>query len=210
MKTINFKSGSYFSYQGIPGLKGILILVCLIIGLVSIHSQQVPELKYKNELRLGVVQIFFSTMHLNYEVYTKKYNSVSFVIEATYNKKKDNEITGIYTEIQPRIYILKYGIDEFTDFSIEGIYFSPAIKLGSKKIVDSEYKDQIIRYGINLTLGIKSNILSRLTLDINAGCGFTESDISTQRASHDYDLNVFSRGYSGFAPVGNITFGFKF
>jgi hypothetical protein len=36
------------------------------------------------------------------------------------------------------------------------------------------------------------------------------SNLATERTSHDYNLNVFSRGYSGFAPVGNITFGFKF
>jgi hypothetical protein len=210
MKIINTTPHSGLSCSGTLSIKGILVLICLMIITISSHSQQLPELKYKNELRLGIVQIFFGTMHLNYEIYTENYNSVSLVIEATYNKKKDNEVTGIYAEIQPRIYILKYGIDEFSDFSIEGIYFSPAVKYGSKKIVDNEYDDSIDRFGVNLILGIKNNILSRLSLDINAGCGFTKSDIHTKRASHEYDLNVFSRGYTGFTPVGNITFGFKF
>ena len=210
MRIMNTNSDSGLSRSGILSIKGVIVLIWLMIIAIPSHSQQFPELKYKNELRFGIVQIFFGTMHLNYEIYTENYNSVSFVIEATYNKKKDNEVTGIYAEIQPRIYILKYGINEFSDFSIEGIYFSPAVKYGSKKIVDDEYDDTIDRFGVNLILGVKNNILSRLSLDINAGCGFTKSDIQTERTSHEYDLNVFSRGYSGFTPVGNITFGFKF
>jgi hypothetical protein len=209
MKTTNLKSDSSSSYLNISGMKGILILVCFLIVPALIRSQ-IPELKYRNELRLGIAQLFFGKMHLNYEGYTKRSNSITFVIEATYNKKKEKEITGFLIEMQPRIYILKYEINEFSDFAIEGFYFSPAVKYGSKKIVDSDYHDEITSYGASLILGIKNNILTRLTLDINAGCGFTVSDIETQRISHDYNLNVFSRGYTGFAPIGNVTFGFKF
>ncbi len=209
MKTVNFKSDSCSAYLNFLSTKGIIILACLLFMPVLIHSQ-VPELKYGNELRLGIAQLFFGKMHLNYEAYTKRSNSLTFVFEATYNKKKEKQITGFLIELQPRIYILKYELDELSDFTIEGFYFSPAVKYGSKNIVDPDYDDKITSYGASLILGIKNNILTRLTLDINAGCGFTVSSIETQRISHDYNLSVFSRGYTGFAPIGNVTLGFKF
>lgn len=209
MKTTNLKFYSGSSYLNVLCIKSILTLVCLLIIPALIRSQT-ADLKYRNELRMGIAQLFFSKMHLNYEVYTKKSNSLAFVIEATYNKKKEKEITGFLVEMQPRIYILKYGIDEFRDFAIEGFYVSPTVKYGSKNIIESDYDDKITSYGASLILGIKNNILTRLTLDINAGCGFKVSSVETQRASHDYNLTVFSRGYTGFEPIGNVTVGFKF
>ena len=113
-------------------------------------------------------------------------------------------------EIQPRINILALDTEGSIGFTTEGVYVAPAFKFGYRNIIESDYDDEILKYGLNLALGIKFNMLSRLTLDICTGGGFTISEISTQRTSHDYSNNVFSIGYTGISPILNITFGFKF
>ena len=173
-------------------------------------NSQTPELNYNNEFRLGIWQLFFGRMNLNYERYSKKGNSTAFIVEVVYNKNNEKETTGYMFELQPRINILNFNTDEYLDFTVQGIYVAPAIKYGYRNITDSDYNDEITKYGLNLILGIKFSMLSRLTLDICSGGGFTVSEIETQRTSNEYNNSVFSTGYSGISPVLNITFGFKF
>jgi len=49
-----------------------------------------------------------------------------------------------------------------------------------------------------------------INLDVNFGAGYKSSVIGTDRLAHSYDDNIFSPGYTGIGPAGNITFGIKF
>ena len=65
-------------------------------------NSQTPELNYNNEFRLGIWQLFFGRMNLNYERYSKKGNSTAFIVEVVYNKNNEKETTGYMFELQPR------------------------------------------------------------------------------------------------------------
>ncbi len=191
--------------------KKLFILLIFVLTFYNIqnNSAQNEPAVYKNEIRMGPFQLLRNGMHLSYEKY---YNNVSYVIigELTFNKQSGKEITGFLTELQYRNYIIP--LNDFNEFGLmrEGIYVGPAIKFRYKEIDKNQYNDKIYSLGFNLLVGCKYSVLERLTLDVNVGGSFIFSEIETERIDHDYDLNMYSPGYSGIAPTANVTCGFKF
>ncbi|NOZ46973.1 MAG: hypothetical protein GXO79_09355 [Chlorobi bacterium] len=186
----------------------VILISNLILSINYSHAQNSGNL-YKNEVRMGIWQLFKGGLHLSYERY---FNSNSIVItnEITLIDNSKKSITGYFTQLQYRFYLLQGDGIPFLNLTNEGFYAAPAIKYRYKRIIEDGYDDIINTVGLNLVMGLKYSIIERISLDINFGGTIVKSVIQTDRINNDYQNTMFSEGYTGVAPVGNITIGIRF
>ncbi|MBN2611177.1 MAG: hypothetical protein JXB00_06440 [Bacteroidales bacterium] len=158
---------------------------------------------YKNELRFGVYQLFQQALYVSYERFYKNTSTV-LSQEITYLNSKSRKISGYYILLEQRINL--YNSKDYP----YSVYLAPGIKYRYKDINDTDYHDIINIYGMQITGGLKLIFYSRFTIDMQFGATLQTSEIDTERISYNYDDNYLSPGYSGIAPIFNMTFGFKF
>lgn len=186
------------------------VLIMLICFQMNISAQNSDTTKYKNEFRIGLIQpLYFGAAYFSYERYFDNKNSFVGSFDITSIKSQSQEVFGYMVELQYRYYLL--NLDKWPEYKKhwEG-YIAPSIKIRNKELIYPNDKSQIKSYGFSFVMGVKYIVFGRATIDVNAGLQIKHSNIFTQRQYHNYDYSIFSDGYTGIAPYGNITIGFKF
>ena len=188
-----------------------IILIIYVFSCPFFLIGQESRTQNKNDLRLGITELARGAIHLSYERSINNYRNGNLAsYESTYVNKTNEEIIGSLFELQYRFYILRSDDADICKMKWNGIYVTPGIRYRDKKITDFYYHDQIQNLSFDLLIGIKYIFLKRIILDINCGGSIIHSEIKTLRSYHDYNSNLFSPGYSGIAPMANISFGFNF
>ena len=183
----------------------LLIVLGLIIQTLTAQEEKV----YKNSFRLGIVPIVRGAFQLNYERDFSK-SSVVVIAEITELNVNDKKISGQMGELQYRFFISQNPGSELIGLSRDVFYMAPFAAYRLKNIKEDGFDSDINTLSYGLVFGFRYSNQDRIVLDFNLGAGMKHSDIETDNTYHDYDNNIFSPGYTGISPAGNITFGIKF
>jgi hypothetical protein len=184
-----------------------IVLLCISPVLTSQEVQ--PEVNtYSNEFRVGFFQFFRNTFYLGYE---RMFNNKGIVINGGITLYKDvDEVYGGQGEFQYRFYTHSFS-KEISNIKLENIYLAPYAKYRYLSIQPAEDEDEIYNVtGGGILFGSKIVILNRLTIDVNLGGGIQYSFDEKGDISEGDNEGIFSPGYTGVAPTGNITFGVRF
>lgn len=196
----------------------ILLIVLLSIAVSNAFAQRlVPPndtLKtnsYNNEFTVGILPAFVGSLNINYERLFNKQAS-SIVFNGTYTKATILNVNreGYQAGIQYRSYILKKSYSSQIKDYWDGIFVAPQVSYRYTEITRSGKIDKIERIGAGVCIGAKYVFLHRLTLDLDFGIQYINSDIQKTSSWSSYQSNIFAAGYTGIKPNGSISFGFKF
>ncbi len=192
------------------------LCVCLTANIFAQDVANNEELFYKNEIKLGFLQLYDATFLISYEYMLNKSNSLSILESATIKEKDFYHVFELHSELQYRHYFILQDRTS-TKLLYIGTYLMHKYREETNKnynlksfsyVTDNYTFDNILGFG---TIGgIKLEIFKRLYVDFYIGGGVKISN-SNKSATYETDRKtVFSPHYSGFAPKANLMFGFSF
>lgn len=175
-----------------------------------VNGQSKDSLKHKNELRIGLLQMRNYTLHINYERHFDDKKSLVGLVQTpsllSFGSREFSTFYGVS---------YKYNLINFIkdkEYSINwNTYFSPGLRYYIYQYKDSQYRDIIDSYEGNIVVGF-NNIKSskNAVIDFNVGIAYRYSIISTNRENPNFGYRFLYPGYTGIAPIANLTIGVKF
>ncbi len=195
--------------------KVVFIMLCICISIIA-KSQNDTLPNYKNEIRMGIFQLFDGGMQIDYEREISK--NAGFLIGGMYyyNNKSTTDVKSVRIESQYRYYLVKDKSNFYNGIGIKAAYVCPSFTFTHWDIANKDYNqnitdnDYINNFSLTFLVGVKISYMDRFILDINFGGGPKFSDITDNKPKNTYNSNIFSTGYSGIIPDANLTFGFDF
>ena len=203
-----------------------VIFIVLALGLsISGESQDTSKEFYNNAIKMGVFQLFDGGLEFNYERRISENTSCMIGGEFYSNKKSSGDVQSYSGELQYRYYLISPKDLGFKNSAIGGVYVCPSIMF--RHWVVSNYNtvydyvsrqneqqlngyDYINNLSCSFIMGVKFNILERVTADFSFGGGTKFSSITDNGPKNTYNTNIYSIGYTGIAPTANFTVGFNF
>ncbi|MCX6257933.1 MAG: DUF3575 domain-containing protein [Bacteroidia bacterium] len=194
-----------------------LILTILCINLFGQQPQNPQEIKFKNEISVGIFQFFGGTLDVNYEHYLKPSTSMVISGDITMISSSNSEdVLGGKGEFQYRYYVAPFILSTGS-LKLEGVYVGPYVFYNYTNVLNHNYYDNssgltyernfyYSTYSGGFIGGVKFSLIKHFSIDIYFGGGLK----ITKTNDKENNNGIYDRGYSGISPRINCTFGLRF
>lgn len=193
-------------------MKKISILILLAIFCkVSYSQEETPN--YKNELRYELFQMFKNCIMIGYERTINDKSSVQIsagaILKQTDSEKKNGGLVELQYRLNRKVknvqaYAGPFLRYRYLDATSTSYFYYTNVMYNNYSYYDSKlYHFSTLSTGV--LVGIKFSLFKNIIVDTNFGSGIKFTDTNGYRTS-----TILDDAYTGVAPFGSISLGYKF